>query len=146
MKSISSKVLILIPREKFTDANLLGSVGSVRILEGGGPPFFNQFRTPNIIPIMLGVFVKPQDLNSFGGNQPKLLGSVGSVRILEGGGPPFFTQFRTPNIIPIMLGVFVRPQDLNFFGEDHSGETGTEPYTQTPSKRFRDEPSRHSNF
>ena len=59
------------------DAVVLGSVGSVRILEGGGPPFFTQFRNPNIIPILLGVFVKPQDLSSFGGNQPKLLGSDG---------------------------------------------------------------------
>ena len=97
-------------------APLFSSVGSVRILEGGGPPFFTQFGTPNIIPIMLGVFVKPQDLSSFGGNQPKLLGSLGSVRILEGGGPPFCTQFRTPNTIPIMLGVFVKPQDLSSFG------------------------------
>ena len=104
----------------------IGFRGSVRILEGGGTPFFTQFRTPNIIPIMLGVFVKPQDLNSFGENQPKLLGSVGSVRILEGGGPQFLTQFRTPNIIPIMLGVFVRPRDLSFFrgrlfGRDRHG-------------------------
>ena len=45
---------------------LLGSVGSVRILEGRGPQFFTQFRTPNIIPIMLGVFVRPQDLSFFG--------------------------------------------------------------------------------
>ena len=40
-------------------AKTIGFCGSVRILEGGGPPFFIQFRTPNIIPIMLGVFVKP---------------------------------------------------------------------------------------
>ena len=40
------------------DLNSFGANQSVRILEGGGPPFLNQFRTPNIIPIMLGVFVR----------------------------------------------------------------------------------------